>query len=87
MKLNAISDRGRKRDFYDLHFILKDFSFRETCDFFINKFGEEKLIPFLKSVTYFEDAETDEEPVLLKKRITWKKVKENILKNVNLKKL
>lgn len=87
MKLNAISGRGRKRDFYDLHFILKSFSFRETCDFFTNKFGEEKLIPFLKSVTYFEDAETDEEPVLLKERITWKKVKENILKNVNLKKL
>lgn len=87
LKLNAISGRGRKRDFYDLHFILKKFSFQEICDFFINKFGDEKLIPLLKSVTYFDDAENDEEPVLLKERITWKKVKENILKNVDFKKL
>jgi len=87
MKLNAITGRGRKRDFYDLHFILKNFSFREICGFFIDKFGDEKLISLLKSVTYFNDAEDDEEPVLLKERVTWKKVKENILKNVNLKKL
>lgn len=87
MKLNAISGRGRKRDFYDLHLILKNFSFNETCDFFIKKFGDEKLISFLKSVTYFSDAENDEEPVLLKEKITWKKVKESIFKNVNFKKL
>lgn len=87
MKLNAIVGRGRKRDFYDLHFILKDFSFSEVCTFFVNKFGDEKLMPLLKSMTYFDDAENDDEPVLLRDKISWKKVKESILKNVNLKKL
>ena len=87
MKLNAIIGRGRKRDFYDLYFILKNFSFRDICYFFMDKFGEEKLIPLLKSATYFNDAENDEEPVLLKEKVTWEKVKANILKNVNLKKL
>lgn len=87
MKLNAIIGRRRKRDFYDLHFILKHSSFNKVCHFFINKFGEEKLMPLLKSITYFDDAENDEEPVLLKEKITWKKVKETIFKNVNFKRL
>jgi hypothetical protein len=37
MKMNTICGRGRKRDFYDLHFILKIFSFKEVCNFFSEK--------------------------------------------------
>ncbi|HEX8460777.1 MAG TPA: nucleotidyl transferase AbiEii/AbiGii toxin family protein, partial [Segetibacter sp.] len=85
MKMNAICGRGRKRDFYDLYFILKHFSFNEVCNFFSEKYGNEKLILFFKSVVYFDDAEKDEEPVLLKEKITWKQVKRSILKNVNIK--
>jgi hypothetical protein len=32
-----------------------------------------------KSLTYFEDAEPDNDPVLLKKKIAWEGVKESIL--------
>ena len=68
MKLNAICGRDRKRDFYDLYFILNAFTITEITSFFTRKFSEEKLMVLYKSITYFEDAENDEEPVLLKEK-------------------
>jgi hypothetical protein len=82
MKLNAICGRGRKRDFYDLYFILKNFSLNEISDFFIKKFGEERLLFLYKSITYFDDAENDADPVLIKEKITWETVKKYILKTI-----
>ena len=82
MKLNAICGRGRKRDFYDLFFILKDFKLQNILEYFIVKFGEERLMMLLKSITYFEDAENDEQPVLLNEKVSWQHVKKEILKAV-----
>ncbi len=82
MKLNAICGRGRKRDFYDLYYILNSFTINEIMNFFINKFGEEKLMTLYKSITYFEDAENDEEPVLLNKKVSWDTIKKTIIKKM-----
>ncbi len=82
MKLNAICGRGRKRDFYDLYFILDSFTINEITNFFIDKFGEEKLMTLYKSLTYFEDAENDEEPVLLNKKVSWDTIKKTIIKKM-----
>jgi len=84
MKLNAICGRGRKRDFYDLYFILNRFTISEISNFFINKFGEEKLMILYKSITYFEDAENDEEPVLLNEKISWNTIKKTIIKKMKM---
>jgi hypothetical protein len=35
-----------------------------------------------KSITYFEDAENDEEPVLLKEKAPWDTIKKTIIKKM-----
>lgn len=62
MKLNAISGRGSKKDFIDLHFLLKKYSLSEMIGYYNKKFldGSEFLV--LKSLTYFDDADLDESP-------------------------
>lgn len=82
MKLNAICGRGRKRDFFDLYFILEKFSLTEVTNFFLSKYGEDKLLSLYKSITYFEDAANDEDLVLLNKKVTWENVKKTILKKM-----
>jgi hypothetical protein len=82
MKLNAICGRDRKRDFYDLYFILNAFTITEITSFFTRKFSEEKLMVLYKSITYFEDAENDEEPVLLKEKAPWDTIKKTIIKKM-----
>lgn len=84
MKLNAISGRGSKKDFIDLYFILKEyFSLEELFENYKEKFGIEVANNYhlLKSLTYFEDAEREPVPEMIKK-ISWKRVKEDIRKQV-----
>jgi len=40
MKLAAIAGRGRKRDFYNLYFMLKEFSMKQMIDFYNQKFHD-----------------------------------------------
>lgn len=79
MKVAAISDRGTKRDFIDLYFILaveKFFNLKEVLEFYDKKFKvlHQNKIHILKSLTYFNDAEGDAMPDMLK-RVSWKEVK------------
>ncbi len=57
MKLHAIEQRGTRKDFIDLFFLLNDFSLQEMYDFYLKKY--ENHIPFmmLQSLTHFYDAE------------------------------
>lgn len=48
-------------------------------DFYISKFKESSVFFALKSVLYFEDAETEEMPFMFN-NITWQTVKDNIKK-------
>ena len=65
MKLAAISGRGSRKDFADLYLILQD---KPTLDAYFNllprKYNASRLNTYhiLKSLTYFDDAET--EPML-----------------------
>jgi len=80
MKLSAIHGRGSKKDFFDIFFILKDlFSLAEIILFYRKKFSmlKEDVYLLLKSLTYFENAEDDPEPLLLKKA-DWKEIKKYI---------
>ena len=83
MKLAAIAGRGRKRDFTDLYFLLQEFSLREILDFYNQKYADGSEMMIARSLTYFDDAETDEDLKLFKK-VKWEKVKSTILKEVNL---
>ena len=82
MKLSAITNRGTKKDFIDLYFLLKEFSFSELIDLYLKKFAGAQLFTVLKSLTYFEDAETDPMPVMLNP-VNWEEVKTVIVSTVN----
>src|SRR3989344_2373993 len=78
MKIIAISQRGRRRDFVDLYWYCNN---REPLGDILNRvpnhYPEQKhnLTHFLKSLTYFEDAEADPMPTLFFD-VSWKKIKD-----------
>ncbi len=81
MKLLAIANRGTKKDFYDLYFLLQTFSLEQMLNLFSIKFKTVNSFHLIKSLVFFEDAELDPEPVLIKK-VSWDKVKSHISKAV-----
>jgi predicted nucleotidyltransferase component of viral defense system len=83
MKLAAINNRGAKRDFFDLYFLCRQFRLPQLIDFFTRKYKITSLFPLYTSLTYFDDAEKDTDPVLLKeKNLTWNQVKNFITQKV-----
>lgn len=79
MKIAAISDRGTKRDFIDLYFIVAKeniFSLKETLELYDKKFKllRQNRMHILKSMCYFDDAEKEKMPRMLKD-VSWKEVK------------
>lgn len=83
MKVDAISSRGSKKDFIDLYFMLQKYSLEELLNFFDKKYREIEYnhLHILKSLIYFQDAESDPMPLMLKK-INWKDVKNELKKRV-----
>ncbi len=78
MKVIAISQRGTKRDFIDLYFVLQKMPFHIIADHMIKRFGKERINPIHigKSLVYFSDAESNPEPDYIKgSEINWDKVK------------
>ena len=83
MKLSAVTKRGLKKDFYDIYFLLEEYPIDVMLANFKKKYSTEETYMVLKSMVYFEDAEDNENPVLLKeKKLTWEKVKKTIRKAV-----
>ena len=78
MKLAAITNRGSKKDFYDIFFLLQQYSLNELLDFFKTKFPDWNEFMVLQSLGYFEDAELTETPKVLLGRITWNQVKTTV---------
>ncbi|MDO8512345.1 MAG: nucleotidyl transferase AbiEii/AbiGii toxin family protein [bacterium] len=84
MKITAISQRGRKRDFFDLYWCATNI---ESLENIVKRLKEQ--YPFiahnyhhiLKSLVYFDDAEGDPEPEVYFDA-TWEKVKEYFTKEV-----
>lgn len=78
MKIIAISQRGRKRDFIDLYWYAKNKeSILDVLMRAIHQYpGQEKnLNHILKSLVYFEDAEQDPMPEIFFEA-TWKNIKQ-----------
>jgi len=76
MKVVAISQRGDKKDFFDLYEILKTVSPRDLKVLFLKKFGASRINCYhiLKSFLYFDDAEQQPAPLSLN-GTTWEQVK------------
>ncbi len=77
MKIATIASRGTKRDFVDLYFICKEVvSLKESIHLYDKKYKNlaTTIIHIMKSLVYFEDAEPDEMPKMLKE-VQWEEVK------------
>ncbi len=79
MKLNAISGRGIKKDFIDLFFLLNEFKLKYLIEKLPEKFGKESDIAYqvLRSLVYFDDAQDQLMPEMIKK-INWEKIKKRM---------
>jgi hypothetical protein len=76
MKAVAISQRGDKKDFFDMYEILKTMPVRDLKKLFLEKFSESRINCYhiLKSLFYFADADRQPDPVSLN-GTTWDQVK------------
>lgn len=77
MKLNAITRRGAKKDFFDIAELLDRYTLAEMLQFFADKYAATDIGFVVRSLTYFEEAENSKDPVMLKD-INWKQVKKEI---------
>ena len=76
MKMAAITNRGRKRDFIDLFFLLKQFSLKQIIEWYQQKYDAEIFMLF-QSLIYFDDAEGDIDLNMLLP-LDWEEVKKEI---------
>jgi hypothetical protein len=76
MKIMAIGDRGRRRDFVDLYFIVRDLGIEKVWQDFETKYAGTGYdsYHFLRALTYFDDAEPENMPKMIAE-VEWKEVK------------
>ena len=82
MKLAAITNRGRKRDFFDLYFLLQTYTLRDLMDAYNAKYADGSEFLVNKSLVYFDDAEEDDLPEVFDTAVTWSLVKETVAQEV-----
>jgi hypothetical protein len=75
MKLKAIVQRGSKKDFFDIFFILQEMSLTRLIDLYKTKFNQNEIFHVIKSLSYFGDAENDFNPVVFDSKVDWETVK------------
>jgi len=81
MKLAAISGRGKRKDFYDLYFLLRKYTLVQLLECNRLKFPDSNEMIILKSIGYFDDAESDTETIL-SSTVSWKTIKSSITKHL-----
>ena len=85
MKIAAISDRGLKRDFIDLYFLIKNriVTLEDCLNLYDQKFKElqQNKAHIFKSLIYFEDAEKEKTPKIFQP-VTWLEIKKFIEQEV-----
>jgi len=77
MKILAISSRGSKKDFIDIHALLEKFSLSELLEFFSAKYPKMEVFQAVMSLNYFEDAESEPMPKMLE-AISWARIKKRL---------
>ena len=77
MKLNAIANRGAKKDFYDIHALLGRFSLLELLGFFEAKYRKMNSFAVIKSLAFFDDADMEPDPISLTD-LAWEQIKADL---------
>ncbi len=81
MKVNAVMGRGTKKDFIDVYFLLRHFSFAELIKLYLKKYADGSEYRALLSMTYFGDADPQPMPYMYE-NVDWEAVKERIRQEV-----
>lgn len=84
MKLLAICNRGTRKDFVDLYFLLKEYSLEKLISGFLKDFPENNSFMLTKSLLYFEDAESAPMPLMIAKETSWSEMKDFIQGEVEI---
>ena len=79
MKLSAVANRGRKKDFIDVARLLDVFSLDQMLSFYKEKFSVSELSFPLRGLMYFDDAEEDPMPEMFDGDLTWENVKKTVV--------
>ncbi len=82
MKITAIIGRGTKKDFIDIAFLLHHFSLEEILHFYAAKYNDSSVFMAMKSLAYFDDAETDPMPDMFVNQ-SWQQLKAYILSKIS----
>ena len=82
MKITANIGRGTKKDFIDIAFLLHHFSLEEILHFYAAKYNDSSVFMAMKSLAYFDDAETDPMPDMFVNQ-SWQQVKAYILSKIS----
>ena len=81
MKVNAVMGRGTKKDFVDVYFLLKYYSFDEIMHFYLQKYTDGSEYRALLSMCYFEDADPQPMPFMFQP-VEWQTIKDEIMRQV-----
>lgn len=85
MKIATIVQRGTKRDFVDIYYLLEKYPLKKIISFTLKKYPSYQKMLLLKALIYFKDAEKEEERreiEVFDKDFSWEKAKEKILREV-----
>ena len=78
MKLAAITNRGSKKDFIDIALLIKEVGLDDMILCYKEKYPDGMKMMVLRSLVYFEDAESQPDPVMLVD-YDWSRIKQLIL--------
>ena len=81
MKVAAITNRGSRKDFVDMYFLLNHFSMTEIMDLYLKKYPDGSAFLAYKSLLYFVYAEAQVMPKMLIPT-TWNTIKKRIIAEV-----
>lgn len=82
MKVRAVLGRARKKDFWDISQLLELYSVEDFVRWHREKYSRQNLlITVPQAITYFAEAEEDEDPQSLKGQ-TWESIKDSIQEKV-----
>ncbi len=82
MKVQAVLGRGKKKDFWDIAELLREYTIQNFIDYHKQKYSKQILgISIPTALTYFTDADESEEPETIKKQ-SWNDIKKFINKKV-----
>ena len=82
LKINAIEGRRSKKDFIDVYLLLQYYSLDEILNFYASKYPNHSILMALKSLIYFEDAESQTLPKMFI-NTSWEAMKKSITKAIN----